>query len=418
MGPGAVNFATNPHPLPGAEQSISFSAMASQVSLIGSALVLLVCAYAISRFGRTQLYVGGACLMLLALAILTQLRMTNSLNNGTIVALVSIISIVLAICSLQPGLKDLGVIGWAGVVVAVYSVFAFVINPYNAQFFISGRYSVAADKAIIDGIVLAGPMSHSNTLGTFLLLSLPFIALWSRRDCRIFGFSTVLIAIPLTASRTALIALGVICVFVAMRAAFTSFRGRFAGAVSMIAVGVAVVALPFLVTDRQAFSSRAATWQEALSVWRDGGSLAFGLGPYWRTGSDTFMTGYSPRTSSGHNLFTHWGVTGGFVMVIVGACVLAAVGRRALMADRGRVFPPFTMYVLALLTISITEFALDFTVSSQLFLVTGFAMTALLVAGDSDGFGVRRGTQAQTARRTRTLDGRRTAFELKNPAVS
>ncbi|MBX7131363.1 MAG: hypothetical protein K1X67_01665 [Fimbriimonadaceae bacterium] len=378
VGPGAVNFATNPHPLPGLDHAVKFSHLAELVSALGSALVLLVSAIVVDRYGRTNLYISGGVAMLLILAVFTQFRMSDDpLKFGSVAAQVSLLAVVLAVCALRPSLNDLGVIGVAGCVVAAYSAILYVVRPYNALYFISGSASLAPEKAIVRDIVIAGPMSHSNTLGSFLALTFPFIGLWHSRRLRLLGYCVILAVIPLTASRTALIAVGVLTAFVVLRAVALPFRARTAGAIILTGVGTLLVYLPLAITDPTAFSTRVSTWQDALNAWRSSGSLLLGVGPYW-SGALASDTGYAPRTTSGHNLFVHWGVTGGVLMIAVGTVLLVILSRKALAIDGERVFPVATGYVLALLTVSITEFALSFTITSQLFVGTGLAMTALL----------------------------------------
>ncbi len=378
VGPGAVNFATNPHPLPGLDHAVQFSRASELVSALGSALVLLVSAIVVDRYGRKNLYISGGVAMLLILAIFTQFRMTDDpLRFGSIAAQVSLIAVLLAVCAIRPSLNDLGVIGVAGCAVAAYSAILYVVRPYNALYYISGSVTLAPEKAIVRDIVIAGPMSHSNTLGSFLALTFPFIALWHSRRLRLLGYCVILAVIPLTASRTALIAVGVLTAFMLLRAVAPLFRTRIAGAIILTSVGALLVSLPLVITDPTAFSTRVSTWQDALTTWRSSGSLLLGVGPYW-SGAIASDTGYAPRTTSGHNLFVHWGVTGGVLMIALGTALLVILARKALTIDGQRVLPVATGYVLALLTVSITEFALSFTITSQLFVGTGLAMTALL----------------------------------------
>ncbi len=389
VGPGAVNYATNPHPPPSLEAVAEVSPLASQVSALGSVLVLLVSAVAVGRFGRTGLRVGGGALMLMALAILTQLRMTagSHVSLNALAAQVSLVAVVLAVCALRPSVSDLGVIGLAGVLVAAYSAAFYAILPDNALFLISGADSIAVDKAVVANVVLAGPMSHSNALGSFLALTLPFIGLWRSRPRRLLGYGVVVAVLLLTASRTAIIAVGVIVAFALLRSLAAPFRARTATAVALIGAGASIVALPLLVTDSAAFSTRAAVWQGALTAWGGDGSPLFGIGAYWDRGVSASVTHLGPRTTSGHNLFVQWGVTGGLVMLALGFVLLVTLSRKALTLDRGRVVPVATGYVLVLLTVSIAEFNLTFTVASQLFVCTGLAMTALLVASEQPARG-------------------------------
>ena len=72
--------------------------------------------------------------------------------------------------------------------------------------------------------------------------------------------------IVLTASRTALIAVGVIAIFAVLRAIAIPFRARSAAIVVLAGVGASLIALPLVVTDPDAFSTRAAKWQAAFTA--------------------------------------------------------------------------------------------------------------------------------------------------------
>jgi hypothetical protein len=147
----------------------------------------------------------------------------------------------------------------------------------------------------------------------------------------------------------------------------------------MATIAALIAIFPFAVNDPQSLSGRGAVWRGSLDALFNNGSLLFGLGPYWGgLGAASSYRGTGSYTTSGHNLFVQWLVTGGLIQVSIGIIILFLVARRALVLDSGKGSPVFTAYVIVFLTVSITEFIAIFSVSSQLFVLAAMPLAAIL----------------------------------------
>lgn len=369
--PGAVNFIQQPHPLPGLGLTYEFTPLAGQVSSGLSLMLVAVCLALIAR--KKRLLVPPATWLLIAFAVITQ-DVTSGLKSSGALALLQVILVAVTISSLRPTRAELRIVGLGAAAIAVYSLIFAMAMPLNAQFLIGGS-GAEGTKAFVGEYVLAGPVTHSNTLGIAIALGMPFLGLvegkWVRRALWLVCAVTVL----LSASRTAMIALAGWAAFRLLEVLVRDFRVRaFRGAVLLVAVGLAAF-LPISLSDRSGLSTRVGLWQDSLAAWQESGEFLLGIGAQW--GADGIANAIAP-TSSAHNLLVQLLVSGGLLLLFVGALVLFLAAKSAVAADRFRQRPVLTAYVCVLFVISSTEYVLPWTVSSQLFPVTGFVLAALL----------------------------------------
>jgi hypothetical protein len=375
--PGVVNFLQQVHPLPGTERAYAFTPLAGYVSTVMSGILAVACVVFIF-LGRKKPF-RLPVVLLVGLAAVAQTRNSDGLlsyDGATSVALFALV--VVALSSLGPALREFRVVALGVFVLATWSLLFASLMPTNARFLIAGS-GVDTSKAFVGDYVLAGPMTHSNTLGTAIVLGLPFLSLVQRDKVRRVMWATCLVAVLLSASRTALLALLGWLVLRALGLAVVEFRGRSFRRVALLLVASVIVCLPLLLQDREALSTRVSVWRDSLQVWRDAGQYMFGLGPYWELGASAAG---STTTTSAHNLFVQWLVTGGVTLLMLGVAVLVLCARSVTRRREGSVL---STYMFLLLFVSTTEFILPLTVSSQLFPVTGFVIAAILcIAGDSD----------------------------------
>jgi len=156
-------------------------------------------------------------------------------------------------------------------------------------------------------------------------------------------------------------------------------RRRALGRSAMVVIAALIAILPFAVSRPAALSGRGAVWRGSLNALSDRGSLLFGLGPYWGgSGTASSYRGVGSETTSGHNLFVQWLVTGGLIQVSIGILILFLVAKRALDLDSGSRTPVFTGFTTAFLAISISEFIAIFSASSQLFVLTAMPLAVIL----------------------------------------
>jgi hypothetical protein len=313
---------------------------------------------------------------MLAALVLMDNRSLDILASRSVIDMVLFLGVVLALCSITPDPDVMKAFGFIGAIVAGYSLGFGLLAPGKAMLPMGS--SAIDNKAVIGHSLLSGPMSHSNSLGILLALALPFIGLWHSPFKRLLAYIIIFTALLWTGSRTSLLAVS--CVFLLMIAwRILRVRSAVLGGCTIAGLAALIVILPFAVNNPLSLSGRGAVWRGSLDALVNHGSLLFGLGPYWgglRPSSN--YRGAGSDTTSGHNLFVQWLVTGGLIQVSIGIVIMFLVARRALDLDAGRSFPVFTAYVVVFLTVSITEFIAIFSVSSQLFALAAMPLAAML----------------------------------------
>lgn len=393
--PGAITFWHQVHVF--RQQGATEVALAHEAStvlgfgVLGSSLLVIA-----TRHGRQK--VPGMVVTYLAVMVysLGRTGLVSGFSASQAFGLVEVGLVAIAVIVLEPRTSDLRLLGWVGVSLAAYSVAFAVLRPRAAMMPIE-----MVGKANFGGGVLAGPMSHSNTLGVFLALCFPFVLLIEKRRSRLLGVSMVLVTLLWSASRTSLVAV-VVAVVLAMtlKALGTASVRRALAAIVVVVAGTLVAAVPLSVTSSAAFTNRGGVWVSGLHAWENAGSPLLGLGPYWtllaRTrGTDTVAT-------SAHNLFVQWLVSGGPVLLIAGAILLYGLARKSYAVVTSNGVPVGLMFTISFLVISVTEFVFVQSAGSELFPVVGLAMLMVIVVGarTAEEAGAERDAQSEGTRGT------------------
>lgn len=385
--PGFINFAQQPHPLPGMATTYDFTPLAGRASSLLSVVLIVVCLCLIATHSHGR--ITFRAWLLVALAFWTFARTTTTTFEAqgfTALALVALV--VLTTAMLQPCVRDFRVFGIGAAILSTGSLLLATARPANAQFLIN-EFGGEGTKAFIGDYVLAGPMTHSNTLGIFVALGLPFVGLVDSTRWRRICWVLCLTVVVMSASRTAILAIVAWLLFRLVERMIREFRGRFFRLVFLLLALGTAASLPLIFTDPDALSTRVRIWQVGLTAWESSGAYLTGLGPDWAVGD---LSSSHPRSTSAHNLIVEWLVCGGLSLLFLGLVVLAVAAIRAVHLDRLQSRPTCTSYMLVLLVISSSEFVLPLTVSSQLFPVTGLVLAALLSArNDQPGMPIERG---------------------------
>ncbi|MGO4660913.1 O-antigen ligase family protein [Terrabacter sp. 2TAF16] len=373
--PGLVNFTEQAHPLPGAERFYHFTPTAEAVSWLLSVVLAAACIGVLLK--TRKLKIGYRTVLLLVLAALTLERGSAQglFSVGGISNVIEFALLAFALSSLVLRPSDFRIVAIGGFVVALGSILFGLVAAGQARFIIGGS-GVDESKAFFGGdFVLAGPFTHSNTLGVFVALSLPFVRLFNGIVIRAILWSGCIAAVILSASRTAVLALIAWILFWMFGRLLRNLEGSISrGLLLVFALGL-IAALPLVSgDDPDGFSGRSAVWRDSLAAYWDSGLLV-GVGPYWDMPASALS---SASRTSGHNLYVQWLVTGGLLLIIVGITVVVLFARRANQADAGPRRPVFTSYAFILLVISSTEFLLPMSMSSQLLPVTFFIIIAVI----------------------------------------
>lgn len=384
VGPGAVNYLSNWHVLAAPNIRVPSSHAANVTSFVAMIVLLGVVGRILSRYPAGDVIIKRGTVWLLVVLLFTFVRaagVTGLFEWRESTDLLTLLGVVLGICALRPRLEYLRILAVLGSLVATYSVALAVAAPDHAYMIVNGSSRGFAEKAIVGGQVLAGPMSHSNSLGIFVALSAPW-ALLVRNPFRRCVMLTLLVGtIIATGSRTSLLAVAIALAFVSLLRS-RGDRVRIAGGVCAMVLALgACVALPLLVSDPAAFTARGEVWQRSMDAWRSAGSPVFGLGQYWTGGGLRIgRADLRPTTTSGHNVFVQWLVVGGPLLVLCGGRLIFLLIRQA--RDAICKAPVLASYILVLLVTSATEFVWVPQVSSQLFVVTILVLAALTASDE------------------------------------
>ncbi|QZN84859.1 O-antigen ligase [Cellulomonas sp. C5510] len=231
-----------------------------------------------------------------------------------------------------------------------------------------------SEKALIGHDLLAGVFGHSNTLGIYAALAIPFVARIRPLRWAWLGTAVGGGALVWSSSRTALIATGVGLVFVVLphvlpRRPGRGWRATWAVATLVVAVGVPLGSWPVT-----AFSGRAGIWAASLRAAEP--HALTGLGREWFAETAGNRTGLTDQAASAHNLVLQWLVTGGVLALVTGLLLLVLLVRRA---SRAPDLTP-TWFVVVLLAIGTLESPMVESPRQELFLPVVVGMAVVLRA--------------------------------------
>lgn len=235
-------------------------------------------------------------------------------------------AIVVAVWVLRPGLRHLRLLGYLAGAVAVISVVIGVLLPDQGVFRTSDGSVIDEEKAILPFGVLVGIFTHGNTLGQYLLMGLPLIALVPRRRLRAVLLAVSAGALLWSAARGEIAGAAALAVVVGVLSLLPRGRRSVPYRLALWGAFALVAVLPFVTSDPDAFTRRGAIWSESLAYWHAHPWVGNGADFYTRiaqTSADLGGTVYH-----GHNEMVQLLVTGGVVLaVLVGLLVLATIQR-------------------------------------------------------------------------------------------
>jgi O-antigen ligase len=371
--PSLVNYLNVGHVILTVGATQPRSPLAHVASLAASAVLFLVCSVIVLMRGHPDRNIFGAIILLLGLLI-PYIISPALPEKADIVSVAMAAAVIVAVWHIGASVNGLKWVAITGSLIGAYSIIGGLIVPKHMM------YVTKSTKALIGDMQLAGPFGHSNTLGLYCVLALALTPLIVSVRWRIFHGLILCTAIAASASRTALVVAGVlvlwwtICWFrsvISIRLTGTAFVGLCAAA---------VVILPLLSWDHEAFSGRGYIWSEALGVWEE--SRWFGVGINWFA-TDALSSASIANwafVSSAHNLVLNTLVTSGLVGICVLVLVLLAAMRSILAFDVTSHQIAFFGYLIAFLVASATEAIWIPLPSSELFPVVGLVFAVVIVA--------------------------------------
>jgi hypothetical protein len=351
--------------------------LAHFASLAGSALLLLLSSIIAMRRGHSNRDIIGALILLLAVN-LPYLASPAPLEMGDLVKIVLANTVALALWNTGAPVAELKWVPIIGTLIGAYSIVGGLVLPDYMM------YQANSEKAIIPGWELAGPFGHGNVLGMFCGLAFALVPLISEARWRLLCGSILFATVVLSASRTAVIAAGIVALWWILCWFRSVISVRLVGTVLVGCAATAMFVFPFLSWDPHAFSDRASIWAASLDVWQQ--SPVFGLGVNWFL-TDARVTGNIAAwayVGTGHNLIIDTLVKSGLLGIAVLAPVLlgAIFATRALSVSKQQV--ACFGFLMAFFVAATTEAVWALLPNLQLFPISGLIFAVLIVTRHGD----------------------------------
>ena len=265
-------------------------------------------------------------------------------------------AVVVAVWLVRPGLAHLRLLGWVVGAVAVVSLLVGLLLPAAGLLSAEDGDVILRNKSFLPSGILVGVFTHGNTLGQFLLLGLPLVALLPRRGVRAALLAVTVAALVWSQARSAIGGALALAVVAAVLSLLPLGRRAVPGRLAVGGALAVVAVLPFVPLEPGAIASRGGIWAKSLAYWREHPWTGNGSDFYTRTARTTADLG--PTVSHGHNEVVQLLVTGGLVLAVLVALLVLAALHRATSTPDGAVRG--TVLVLALACASLLEVSLSF----------------------------------------------------------
>ena len=346
--------------------------LAHLASLAGSALLLSLSFIIALRRGLPNRDITGGLILLLAVN-LPYLVSPTPPEMGDLVKIVLANALVLALWNTGAPIAELK---WVPIVVTLIGAYSIVGGLVLPEYMM---YQSNSEKAIIEGWELAGPFGHGNVLGMYCGLAFALVPLISGDRWRLLSGSILVATAVPSASRTAVIAAGIVGLWWMMCWFRSVISVRLAGTVLVGCAAAAMFVFPFLNWDPDAFSDRAFIWVAALDVWRQSPMFGFGVNWFLTDAQATGNVAAWAYVGTGHNFVIDTLVKSG----LLGIAVLAPVLLGAIFVTRGlRVGNQQIAcfgFMMAFFVIATTEAVWALLPNLQLFPISGLIFAVLIV---------------------------------------
>ena len=242
--PAVINFIEQPHHAVVVGMVAPRTVASGVASVATTALLAIVCVIVVfwppRDRRRAQFSTGLIVLAPLGLAVVQALAY-DAFGPGELVTYGLCLLMMIAVWISAPTFGEVSVIGYLGGLSASASVALAFALPEHAAF-VDTWGTPDSTKAIIGDYQIAGIFGHSNTLGMVCVMSVAVLLYGRGSLLRNALIACTTLALVLSASRTALIAFGVLAVY-AIMAKVVRHDGRELGWLLLIPP-VLVVAIP------------------------------------------------------------------------------------------------------------------------------------------------------------------------------
>lgn len=373
--PGLINFTSEKHVSYTIGQILSRNQTAEQVADALSVMLVAYSAWILLHKKRSRWRIApGFIILAPTVYAIIDLSYRDTVTFQTVAYAATTGLVVAALGALALELSDLALIAYLSAATAAYCLAFMIAAPEQALFADQHGRIVTSSKSILRSGQLAGVFGHSNTLGIYAAMALPFCLLCRSRKAAYVSAGFLVAALIASSSRSALFATGVLMLLAAI---LTICRPKLQTLVLQTyscAMLVIVLALPLLVNDPSAFTSRGAIWIYSLRAWER--APLFGSGSDWYEYAGLYVRGLGSQASSGHNLWITWLATGGVSLALVGLVSISSILAAARRQSRATTVP--LLHLNLFLTISVLEYIWTGSATSELAWVVLVPFTVLL----------------------------------------
>lgn len=282
--------------------------------------------------------------------------------------------IAVAIWQAAPPLRVFSTLGYLTFVTAVLSLCLGWFTDY-------GTVTAAAlvDKALVGDTVLAGPLSHGNSLGTMLALGLPVVLLIESRRTRSVAVAAVVVAVVWSASRTSIAAVAATLVLVLIGPlARSPAARRYAVGLTLAAIVAVLAWIPLTTSSLYSYNYRGRVWIGSLRRWAD--SPLLGAGPDAYRAPGAYSSELGQYAFHGHNMLVNSLAVGGWIMLAAVALLVLVASRLSSRAYAAGVTFPF-LWLATFLCVGILEVPTTFWLPGPSDLVVWLSLSAVLFGG-------------------------------------
>jgi O-antigen ligase len=366
--PNLVKYLNVKHELTDYDPPAQFP-LAKDLSLTTVVALFLACSVIVlGRRGHLDRNVSGAIILLLALLvpyiISPYLPETADIFKVALAA-----AVIVAVWSIGAPVDGLKWVPITGSLIGIYSIIGGLIIPVYMM-------SVTdSSKLLFAKWQLAGPFWHANVLGLYSVFALALTPLIASVRWRIFHGLILCAAIVASAERTALVAAGILALWWIICCFRSMISVRFAGTLLIGCCAAAMLMLPLLNSNPNAFVHRGYAWAASLSAWQQSPLVGLGIkfvGTHYRTISAAWSFHH------GHNLVVDTLVRSGLVGICVLVLVLLAAIRSTRAFDVSSHRIAFFGYLIAFLVASCTEVNWTLIPTMPLFPVVGLVFAVLI----------------------------------------
>jgi hypothetical protein len=349
-----------------------YARVATMTALVA---VLVVCSIIVLIRGRTDRNISGAVLLLLGLLIPYAISPALP-RKAEIAYVVMAAAVILALWSIRPSVDGLKWVSISGAFIGAYAIIGGISAPEYMNYV---DRDAGLSKALIANWQLAGPFGHSNALGVYCVLAFALCPLIVSLRWRLLNGLVLFTAVVASASRTALIAAGVLAIWWAICRLRSVISIRRAGTYMIVVSAITMLALPFPKWNPKAFTGRSRMWADGISYWQE--SRLVGLGINWFTNgaASSGNVGSWVSLGSAHNLTVDTLIKSGLVGIGIFIVLLWVATRstRGLEVLRHQI--ACFGYLIAFLVVSCTEAVWTLLPNVPLYPVVGLVFSVLIL---------------------------------------